>query len=519
MTSDNRKAVRRQAWIGLLLLLAGCIAVVAASWMTHWRSDWTEDRVYTLSESTRAVLKSLDEPVMVRAYVTRDLPQPYGQLRRFIEDMLLAYHQAGGGKFGYKIIDPADDPNVAASLAAQNIPRVQVQAVENDQAQVKQGYLAIVVEYLNHKEVIPVVRGEEGFEYLLTRKIKKVSGKGQVTIGVASGFGARSTGALRRLQQLAGDDYHFVEVSPDSKDIPDAVNALIIDGVTKAPSKAFRYRVDQFRMRGKGVFVLAGNAEPLLSRGFQVAPIDAKANAWLKEDDGVAIEPGLVLDRYAARVMVNRRQGMFMMQSAVDYPFVIQSTSLDPTQPVTRDLESVTVPFASPLIGTGKTDWHVLVKTSDLAAVQSGPPFDVDPLRSMEDRFKGMLSRRSNLLLAADGPADSAFASPPDGFEASRQLKHTDHSRLLVAGSVSLLDDEFLNAGNSVFVLNALDWLAGDEALMALRSRGVTNRPLTELSASARDAWKGLWMFGMPALVALAGLLRWWRLRRRGRSA
>ncbi|HXH71861.1 MAG TPA: GldG family protein, partial [Mariprofundaceae bacterium] len=336
---DNRKRVRRQAWTALLLLAAGCAVAVAASWMTHLRSDWTEGKVYTLSDSTRAVLASLDEPVMVHAYITRDLPQPYGRLRRFIEDMLIAYHAAGGGKFGYEIVDPADDPNVAASLAARNIPRVQVQAVENDKAEVKQGYLAIVVEYLNRKEVIPVVRGEDGFEYLLTRKIKKVSGKGQATIGVASGFGARGLAQLRRLQQLAGDDYHFVEVTPDTQDIPNDVKALIVAGVSQAPSESFRYRIDQFRMQGKGVLVLAGNAEPRLDRGFEVDPIPPSANAWLKEDDGIDIEPGLVLDRYAARVMVNQRQGMFMMQSAVDYPFVVQTTSLDAGQPVTRGLE------------------------------------------------------------------------------------------------------------------------------------------------------------------------------------
>jgi len=516
--SDNRKAVRRQAWMALLLLLAGCLVAVAASRMLHVKADWTEGSVYTLSSSTRAVLTALDEPVMVKAYVTKDLPQPYGRLRRYIEDMLIAYHDAGGGRLGYEIIDPADDPNVAGALAAQNIPRVQVQAVENDQAQVKQGYLAIVIEYLNRKEVIPVVQGEEGFEYLLTRKIKKVSGKGQTTIGIVGDFGARGPAQLKRLQELAGDDDRFVEVNPATKDIPDDVQALIIAGVSQEPSAAFRYRIDQFRMQGKGILVLAGNAEPELSKGFAVAPVEAAANAWLKEDLGVAIEPGLVFDRYAARIMVNQRQGMFMMRSAVDYPFIVQTTTLDQHHDVTKDLESVTIPFASPLVGTGRADWQALAKTSELAGVQSGPPFDVDPLLPIEERFKGVLSRQSNLILAASGPADSAFAAAPAGFDAGKQLQHAAATRLIAAGAPALLDDEFLDQANTVFTLNALDWLAGDEALTALRSRGVTDRPLAELSSSARDGWKGLWMFGLPVLVALAGLLRWWRLRRREAS-
>ncbi len=517
--TDQRIPIRRKAWSVLALTLLSAMVIFAAAQVSHVRLDWTEDGIYTLSDSTRSILTQLDEPVMVHAYITADLPQPYGRLHRFIEDMLMAYHDAGDGKLGYDIVDPASDANIAASLNAMRIPKVRVQVVEDDQAQVKQGYLAIVIEYLDNKETIPVVQGEEGFEYLLTRKIKKLTGKGRAKIGLVSAFGAHGKSRLNRLQQVAGDDYEFVDAGPDLHAIPTDVQTLVVAGMNNKPSEAFRYRLDQFRMAGHGLLVLAGNASPQLSRGFQVQPVDAYANDWLLSDLGVVVEPGLVLDRRATRVVVNQQQGQFMMRSAVDYPFVINATELDAQHPVSKGMESVTIPFASPLNWSDKVQGgKVLAASSAYSTVQSGPPFDVDPMQSMQSRFSGVQLRPSHLMLAYQGAADSSFSQAPDGLaKVGKHVAHTEHSRLLVVGAPAMLDDEFMDGSNAVFALNALDWLAADDALIALRSRGVTDRPLADIDRDARAAWKGLWMFGLPGLMVLAGLGRWWWLRKRAR--
>ncbi|MDX8401197.1 MAG: GldG family protein [Mariprofundaceae bacterium] len=519
-SGDRRFALRRRAWLSLALVLLGVVVAVAAARVAHVRFDWTADKVYTLSDATKRVLAGLDEPLMIRAYITPNLPQPYGRLTRFIEDMLAAYHDAGGGNVGYEVIDPADDPNVESSLLAQNVPKIRVQVVENDQAQVRQGWLAIVLEYLDRKEVIPVVSGEEGFEYLLTRKIKKLTGKGRTKVAVAAGFGAHDLARLGRLRELAGDDYEFVSVRLADEPVPADAKVLIVAGVSRKPSALFRYRIDQFRMRGGGMLAMASNVVPLLAQGFVAQAVDRYANDWLRGDLGVAVDAGLVLDRRASRILVNQRQGMFLVRTAVDYPFVPEVADFDRAHPVTAGLERITMPFPAPLVATERLqDARVLARTSPMAAVQSGPGFDIDPLRPMRERFTGVQPRQSDLIVAWEGAPASAFPTAPEGVDETERNGHKargSHARLLVTGSADMLDDDFLDGGNLIFALNALDWLAGDEQLIALRSRGVTDRPLMPLEAGARQAWKVLWMFGLPGLVALAGLMHWWRLRRRG---
>ena len=516
---DSRRAVRARTWIRLMGVVTVALLLFMAASLSHLRSDWTEGQIYTLSGSTLSVLEQLDEPLLVRAYITSGLPQPYGRLKVFIGDMLRAYHEAGRGNIGFEMIDPSGDANLSAALNAMKIPKVQVQVVEDDQAQVKQGYLAIVIEYLDSKEIIPVVQSEEGFEYLLTRKIKKLTGKGRGKIGVLSGFGATGPYQLRRLQELVHDDYELVEVDGERDAFPSAISALVIAGMEKQPSDTFRYHLDQFRMQGGGLLLLAGNAKPMLASGFEVKPIEARANAWMKEDLGVAIDTGLVIDQQATRVTVNQQQGGFLFRSMVEYPFLPNVTALNSGHPVTAGLESVSLPFASPLIRTGSDGGFVeLMSSSARSSVQSGPPFDVNPLVAKSERFGGMSMRPSLLALAVDGPATSAFKQPPESMVdesvAASHIGRSESSRMIVVGSPSLLDDEFMDGGNLVAVLNMFDWLSGDSGLIELRSRSVTQRPLESLSSSGRSFFKGLWMFALPVLVGLFGMGRWWRLKK-----
>jgi len=322
---------------------------------------------------------------------------------------------------------------------------------------------------------------------------------------------------MRQLQELTGDDYELVDVDPDRKALPEDLKALIVAGMTTPPSEKFRYRLDQFRMHGGGLLLLAGNVRPALESGFDVQPVDANANDWLKQDLGVAIEPGLVMDRRATRVTVNRHQGGFMFRSVVDYPFIPAVTDLGQKNAVTSALESVSVPFASPLLWVDQNlpGQQILMRSSSLSTVQSGPPFDVSPLLSTDERFAGMSLTPSILALSREGEVHSAFAAAPKEMESEGYVEQTGTTRMIVISAPVFLDDTFMDGGNLIAALNAIDWLAGDEGLIALRSRNVTQRPLEALSSAGKSFFKGLWMFGLPLLITMIGMIRWWLLKRR----
>ena len=83
----------------------------------------------------------------------------------------------------------------------------------------------------------------------------------------------------------------------------------------------------------------------------------------------------------------------------------------------------------------------------------------------------------------------------------------------MVAGGFALMDNTVTrNPTNQAFVLNLMDWLARDDAFLAVRSRGLKAAPLDELSDGTRSSVKYANVIGLPMLLTAFGLVRW-RLR------
>jgi ABC-type uncharacterized transport system involved in gliding motility auxiliary subunit len=92
---------------------------------------------------------------------------------------------------------------------------------------------------------------------------------------------------------------------------------------------------------------------------------------------------------------------------------------------------------------------------------------------------------------------------------------------VVVVGSTDFINDRFVSRApdNLSLALNAVDWLAQDEALIAIRSKDRRPPPLVYASETVREGVKYANVIGVPALVALYGLLRLLRRRRKTRES
>jgi ABC-type uncharacterized transport system involved in gliding motility auxiliary subunit len=92
--------------------------------------------------------------------------------------------------------------------------------------------------------------------------------------------------------------------------------------------------------------------------------------------------------------------------------------------------------------------------------------------------------------------------------------------RLVVVGSLDFATDRFVRTApeNLAFGLNAVDWLAQDEELIAIRSKDRRPPPLLFTSAPLREGVKYANVAGLPLLVAVFGIVRLLRRRRRTRE-
>ena len=181
---------RRNASTGMALL--GANLLVLNLWLAPLaglRWDATAQQEYTLSQTTKELIGSLREPLLIRAYISSKSHPLLDPLRPQVEDLLREYAIAGKGRVTAEVVDPAQDPALEAEAnQTYNIQPTPFQVSDRYQASVINAYFDILVRYgdqdvvLNFRNLIQVDQTPEGGvevrlrnpEYDLTSAIKKV---------------------------------------------------------------------------------------------------------------------------------------------------------------------------------------------------------------------------------------------------------------------------------------------------------------------------------------------------------
>src|SRR5690606_14785068 len=147
-----------------------------------------------------------------------------------------------------------------------------------------------------------------------------------------------------------------------------------------------------------------------------------------------------------------------------------------------------------------KSSFHPLIQSSEYAM-----PFDAQRMAMLsnpEDLIRDLEPTGERYAIAAriSGPAKSAF---PDGIEGRKDgLKEAENINVIAVADTDLLSDrmwvrvqDFFGqripqpfADNAGFAINALDNLAGSDALISIRSRGRFSRPFEVVEALQREA-------------------------------
>lgn len=503
------------------------------------RLDLTEGKEFTLSQATVDMLKGLKDPVTVTAYFSKDMPPPFSTNARYVKDLLEEYYSYAGSNLRYQFIDPLseetaedkekkkemkrdifgnqmrEETGVEKELRLVGIPPVQVRVNEDDKIEVKRAYMGIAISFGDKKEAIPVVQNTGGLEYDLTTMIRKVTRDKAPKIGIVVGHESPDLSReMGSMYGLLGQLYDVTTVDlGQASTVPEDVDALLIVGPKTAFSEAEQRAIDGFIMSGRSVAFLLGPMAPDLQT---LTPNPTSHGlGGLLASYGVKIEDGVVLDAECATMNVAQQRGFLRISQPVRYPFIPVPKGLDPDHPLTRGLAQVSFPFSAALDisipeGSG-TKAEALVTSSDKSWLQP-PPYNLDPMQKWEQAQLGE-AKVHNIVVTLSGPMKSHFApSPESGMSVDSEAAGpttVDKARILVSGSHLFVLDQFMSKGNEALVLNLVDWLVLDEALLAVRSRGLQAAPLDEVEDSNRQLIKWGNVIGLPFAFVAFGLVRW----------
>lgn len=484
---------RRQLRVTVLLVVAILVVANLLGGYIRGRLDLTPGGAYTLSPGSRSIVRSLDDLVTIKVFASDELPTEAALLKRDVDDLMSDLRAASNGNLRVVRRNPASDSAARRDAESLGIQPVQFNVIGSAELQVKNGYLGLAVQYGDRHESIPFVDRTDDLEYRVATAIRNVTRTSKPAVGLVTGHGSDAT-PLQAFRDALARTYDVRDITVADSAQPDStLRALILAGAPDSVPAAFAERVRAWFKRGGGALVLdAGN---VLSPQMPFAqPRESGWNVLLKPF-GVAVRRDVVYDLAANEVIPAGTNGPFRVLTR--YPFFVRARSTGKT-PVNRDVQGITLPWASSIDTMRAAVGSVtpLVVTTSKAGAETGMT-NITPGRDFSTD-----SLREYVLGVQVAGADSAT-----------------RGRLVLVGNVEFIGDRFARQApqNLGFVLNAVDWLAQDPALIAIRTINRSPPALRFTSVALREGVKYMNMIGVPLLVAVAGVVRTARRRARTR--
>ncbi|MDX1671269.1 MAG: Gldg family protein [Balneolaceae bacterium] len=503
---------RREARYQLLLVVGIAITLNLLAEELVLRFDLTEDQRYTLSEASSDIAESLEDPVTVTAYFSEDLPPQLSQARDQFRNFLEEFRAYSDENLEYRFVNPNESEQTEQEAQQVGIQPVMIDVRERDQVSQRRVYLGASFSYGEQREVVPFIRPGSSLEYAIASTIKKLTIKEKPVIGLLQGHGEPSQDAIVQVANELSQRYRILDVAGlDTAAVPPEVEVLMVIAPSEELALNELTAIDQYLMAGGKVIFAINRVQADLQRGF-ATPQETGIEDLLAGYN-IPVNPNLIRDASASSIQIQQRQGGFTFVNQVQYPYLPMVTNFG-AHPVSEGLETVVFQFVSSL-DTADVDSvqsvRLLAMSSDQAGISSGR-FNLDPMQDWsEEDFP-----ESSIPLGAvvEGRFRSAFAGV-DTVEVA--LEKSQETAIIVFG-----DGDFVINGtgqqrqrqpedNINLMVNSVDWLADDTGLMSLRTKGVTNRPLMNVSDGTKAFLKYLNLLFPILMVVGYGLLRYRR--------
>ena len=511
----NRKALSGTALAVLAVLFVAVMLLVNVAFRGA-RVDLTQNHLYTLSDGTKNILRSIDEPIHLYLFFSDKATQDLPQLRTYatrVREMLEEMAARAGGKIKLEVIDPlpfSEDEDRATGFGLQSVP---VTAAGD-----KVFFGLAGTNSTDGQASIPFLQPDkEAFlEYDVAKLIHELESPKKPVVGLLSGLpiSAGFDPATRQMRQPWAIDQQWSQLF-DMKPV-DAASLKAIDNdmdvlVVVHPkhlSDDAQYAIDQFVLRGGHLLVFVDpNAELDESGADPQNPMAAMTadkssdlpklfKAW-----GVDYDPHkVVLDR-ARALPISVGEG----EAPVRHPAILGLTEADINRNdvVTANLDTINLASAGYFeLAKDAKDVKLeplLQTTSDATSVPA------DRLRMLADPsslLAGYKAQGSPFVIAArlTGKFHSAF--PDHGGEGALKESKDANGQIVLVADTDLLSDrlwvqirpffgqQVMNAfaNNGDFAVNALDNIAGSSDLISIRGRATSQRPFTTVDAIKRNA-------------------------------
>ena len=552
--SSKKSNIRKADILQLLLSLAAVLLVTFIGSLLFFKLDLTEEKRHSLTDATEQMLESLEDQVFVKVYLHGDFPANFKRLEQAVRERLDEFRDLSDDQVEYEFIDiyeSGDKTTIAQNekkLFDHGLRFTRISYEENGVKIYQMIWPAALLTYQGTTYPIQFFKSENpdptdamlntsinNLEYELASKMNIAMREEVPRIAFLEGHGELEPIEVADLSETIAEDYIVERVKLDGK-----LNALSdkLDNmryrinkfdllIVAKPDSVFSNQdkviLDQFVMNGgKVLWMIDPILTDLDSLSVNQQTIGVTNEVGLYDmlfDYGVRLNRNLVVDYSSAPIVFDAgpmgNQRNVQVFSWYFAPIVLAT---DSAHPIAANLDPIHFDYVSSLDTVGESTSikkSVLLASSPYSRNFNAPVrinssivnFDLEYFKKnnkpnqalavlLEGRFKSNFQDRlsdtirknpdfafraesapTKMIVIGDGDIARNKVMPVQGGYTPMPLGYDRY-----AGRVVYDNKEFL--------LNAINYLLDDNALISVRSRTIE---LRKLNAAKIKEQKGMW--------------------------
>ena len=533
----------------LLLLLA--INYIAQQW--HSRIDLTQDKRYTLSETTRKTLSQIQQPLVIDVLLKGNIPTEFKKLQTEAIQLLEEYTAANDHLIVNFVNPLEDEPNADAAiqnLINNGLQPLQIAQTEAGKSSVEYIFpwavisdgkrvekVRLFIDKLGTTDQERVQNSVQRLEYNLTDALHKFTVKKQKKIAILRSNGTLEDVYLYDFLKTAREYYFIAPFTLDSvatnaektlKDL-EKFDLLLVAKPTSPFSDEQKQVIDQYIMNGGRVLWLIDQVNVSLEDMYKTGGVTMAMPLDLNLTDmffqyGFRLNYTLINDLYFSEIVVatgDGSQSRYMNIPWVYNPMVLSSNN----HLINSNLDAVRLQFANGIDtlknGVKKT---VLLSSSPFSKAD-GTPREIN-LRIDPKAMNKELYKKGNIPLAVllEGEFKSMYKDRVRPLELKENATLSRPTKMIVVSDGDIIKNDFdsqhkmpLELGfdrwtskyydNKAFLQNAMNYLLDDTEFLTLRNKKVQLAFLDkEKVAESARAWQ-IKVFLYPLLVLVIVML------------
>ena len=533
------------------------LALIVINLISHFffkRFDLTQDKRYTLSETTLNIIKNADSPLYIDVYLDGNFPPEFKRLQNETKQLLEEF-SAYNSNIVFQFKNPIEKEAMRVEVMKEFYERgmqplsitvedkgKQSQEVVFPWAQATYGKkftkVSLLKNLMGASTEEKVISSVQHLEFGFAEAITKITKEKQKKIAVIKGNGELIEPLIADFLTTVKESYYIGPFTLDSvaNQPVQTLEALkkydlaLIAKPTEAFSEAEKQVLDQFIMNGgKTLWLVDAVSADMDSMYNETGTILAHPRELNLTDlffkYGIRMNPLLIKDEYATPIKIaSGNQGSETQLQQYNWKFspFIYPTS---THPIVKNMEGIKFEFSSPIeLLKNDVKKTVLLSSSEYSKTIGTPaPISLSLINEEttpeEYAGKGLLP----VAVMMEGKFKSAYQNRVLPFADKTFQSVGKETKMIVISDGDVIKNQFDKGmplelgfdkwtnqlyGNKEFLLNCVNYLLDDNGLINIRSKDVDLPLLNKEEVYANYTSAQLITVGLPILIlAIFGFL------------